>query len=199
MFLTGRALDAQQAVLAGMLDVLSENAQTEALALCSELAANAPLAVQGMKRGFALLGGVVYSHLVYFPAYLSDLPASAVVVNGPYGLNDGIFWAIIHPLLIISLVAALVLNWNSSSRRKLIAVSFVMYVVVLLISLFYFVPELVLFKHSPESTVPATEWLARGRRWQRLSWLRGLTMYLAIVPLLFALTKPAGETRELIP
>ncbi len=146
-----------------------------------------------------LLGGVAYSHLVYFPAYLSDLPASAVVVNGPYGLNDGIFWAIIHPLLIISLVAALVLNLNSSSRRKLIAVSFVMYVVVLLISLFYFVPELVLFKHSPESTVPATEWLARGRRWQRLSWLRGLTMYLAIVPLLFALTKPAGETRELIP
>ena len=146
-----------------------------------------------------LLGGVAYSHLVYFPAYLSDLPASAVVVNGPYGLNDGIFWAIIHPLLIISLVAALVLNWNSSSRRRLIAVSFVIYVVVLLISFFYFVPELTLFKHSPESTVSATEWLARGRRWQRLSWLRGLVAYLAIVPLLFALTKPAAESRELIP
>jgi hypothetical protein len=146
-----------------------------------------------------LLGGVAYSHLVYFPAYLSDLPASAVVVNGPYGLNDTIFWAMIHPLLIVSLVASLVLNWNSSSRRKLIAVSFVIYVVVLLISFFYFVPELVLFKHSPESTVPATEWLARGRRWQRLSWLRGLIMYLTFAPLLFALTKPAGESRELIP
>ena len=145
-----------------------------------------------------LLGGVAYSHLVYFPAYLSDLPASAVVVNGPYGLNDARFWAVIHPLLIISLVAALVLNWNSSSRRKLIAVSFAIYVVVLLISFFYFVPELTLFKHSPESTVPATEWLARGKRWQRLSWLRGLTMYLSIVPLLFALTKPAGR-RELVP
>jgi hypothetical protein len=146
-----------------------------------------------------LLGGVAYSHVVYFPVYLSALPDSAVVVNGPYGLNEGIFWVIIHPLLIISLVAALVLNWNSSSRRKLIAISFAVYVIVLLVSQFYFIPELVLFKHSPESTLPATEWLARGRRWQRLSWLRGLAMYLAFVPLLFALTKPADDSRALIP
>jgi hypothetical protein len=146
-----------------------------------------------------LLGGVVYSHLVYFPVYLSALPDSAVLVNGPYGLNDWIFWAIIHPLLIISLIAALALNWNSGSRRKLIAVSFAVYVIVLLISMFYFVPELALFKNSPQSTVPAAEWLARGRRWQRLSWLRGLTMYLAFVPLLFALTKPAHDPQALIP
>jgi hypothetical protein len=146
-----------------------------------------------------LLGGVAYSHLVYFPAYLSDLPASAVVVNGPYGMNDARFWAMIHPLLIISLVAALVLNWNSSLRRKLITASFVVYVVVLFISFFYFVPELTLFKHSPESTISAAEWLARGRRWQRLSWLRGFVMYLAIVPLLFALTKSRAETREVVP
>ena len=146
-----------------------------------------------------LLGGIAYSHLVYFPVYLSDLPASAVLVNGPYGLNETIFWVIIHPLLIVSLVAALVLNWNSTSRRKLIAVSFVVYVVVLLVSQFYFIPELVLFRHSPESTLTAAEWLARGRRWQRLSCLRGLTMYLAFIPLLFALTKVSGESRELIP
>ncbi len=145
-----------------------------------------------------LLGGVAYSHLVYFPVYLSDLPASAIVVNGPYGLNDGIFWMLIHPLLIISLAGALILNWNSGSRRKLIAISFAIYVVVLLISFYYFVPELTLFKHSPESTISASEWLGRGKRWQRLSWLRGLTMYFAILPLLFALTKPPNA-KELNP
>ena len=145
-----------------------------------------------------LLGGIAYSHLVYFPVYLSALPDSAVVVNGPYRLNEGIFWIIIHPLLIISLAAALVMNWQSSARRKLIAVSLTVYVLVLLVSQFYFIPELALFKHSPESTVPATEWLARARRWQRLSWLRGLTMYLAFVPLLFALTKPADDSITLV-
>lgn len=144
-----------------------------------------------------LLGGVVYSHLVYFPAYLSDLPGSAVIVNGPYGMHDGKFWALIHPLLIISLVAALVFNWNSSSRRRLVALSFVVYVIVLVVSFIYFVPELILFQHSPESTVTAADWLARGRRWQRLSWLRGATMYIAFVPLLFALTKPANDAKLL--
>jgi hypothetical protein len=64
--------------------------------------------------------------------------------------------------------------------------------------MFFFVPELILFKNSPQSTVSATEWLARGRRWQRLSWLRGLAMYVMFVPLLWALTKPAGADRELI-
>lgn len=146
-----------------------------------------------------LLGGVVYSHLVFFPAYLSDLPASAVVVTGPYGMSEGIFWVIIHPLLLVSLAAALVLNWNSRPRRQLIAISFAVYVVVLLISMFYFVPELVLFRNSAQSTVPPAEWLARGRRWQRLSWLRGLAMYVMYVPLLLALTKPAGADRELVP
>lgn len=146
-----------------------------------------------------LLGGIAYAHIVYFPVYLSDLPKSAVLVTGPYGLSEGVFWAIIHPLLIISLVIALILNWNLRTRRKLIAVSFIVYVIVLLVSQFYFIPELALFKHSAESTLTAADWLARGKRWQRLSWLRGLTMYLAFIPLLFALTKPAGEARELIP
>ncbi|HEY3040300.1 MAG TPA: anthrone oxygenase family protein [Pyrinomonadaceae bacterium] len=145
-----------------------------------------------------LLGGIAYSHLVFFPVYLSALPGSAVLVNGPYAMNDGIFWMIIHPLLIISLVATLILNWKSSSRRKLIAISFAVYAIVLLVSLFYFVPELVLFKHSPESTLQATEWLVRGRRWQRLSWLRGAVTYLAFVPLLIALTKPAAESEPLL-
>jgi len=138
-----------------------------------------------------LLGGITYSHLVYFPVYLSALPESAVLVNGPYSLNDAIFWGLIHPLLIVSLVAALVANWKTRSRRNLIALSFVVYVVILLVSAFYFLPELVLFKHSPESTLTAADWLARGRRWQRLSWLRGAITYLAFLPLLFALTRPS--------
>jgi hypothetical protein len=137
-----------------------------------------------------LLGGIAYSHLVYFPAYLSALPASSVVVNGTYGLNEGIFWLMIHPLLILSLIVALALNWKFKPRRKLILVSFAIYIVVLVVSQIYFIPELVAFKHSPDSSLSPAEWLARGQRWQRLSWLRGAVCYAAIVPLLLALTKP---------
>jgi hypothetical protein len=136
-----------------------------------------------------LLGGIAYSHLVFFPVYLSALPGSAVLVNGPYAMSETIFWVIIHPLLIISLVAALALNWRSRWRRRLIGISFIVYVVVLVVTQIYFLPELVLFKHSPESTLSAADWLVRGRRWQQLSWLRGMIMYLAFIPLLLALTR----------
>lgn len=143
-----------------------------------------------------LLGGIAYSHLVYFPAYLSALPDSAVVVNGPYGLSEGTFWVTIHPLLILSLIITLALNWKSKTRRKLILISFAIYIVVLVVSQLYFIPELGAFKNSPKSGLSPAEWLARGQRWQRLSWVRGAVCYAAFVPLLLALTKPVGVSRE---
>jgi hypothetical protein len=139
-----------------------------------------------------LLGGIAYSHLVYFPVYLSDLPGSAALVNGPYALNEGRFWMTIHPLLILSLLVSLILNWSVRPRRKLIAISFIVYIVVLAVSALYFVPELVAFARSPQSGVAPAEWSVRAHRWEVLSWLRGTICYAFFVPLLLALTKPAG-------
>ena len=136
-----------------------------------------------------LLGGIVYSHLVYFPVYLSDLPNSAVVVNGPYGLHDAIFWMTIHPILILSLVVALGLNWKSKMRRRLILISLMLYFLVLIVTQIYFLPELGAFEQSPTLKGSPSEWLARGQRWQRLSWIRGGVMYVGILPLLMAVTK----------
>jgi len=58
LFLTARRVLAEEARLLGLLDVITfdGNAEREALALCGELAAHAPLAVSGMKRTFFLLG-----------------------------------------------------------------------------------------------------------------------------------------------
>ena len=66
MFLTGRAVDAQSALRLGLLDVLAVDAEKEALALCAELAANAPMAVQGMKLGFRLMHGAAEPELVEY-------------------------------------------------------------------------------------------------------------------------------------
>jgi hypothetical protein len=137
-----------------------------------------------------LLGGIVYSHLVFFRVYLSDLPQSAIIVTGPYGLHEGIFWAVIHPVLILSLIVSLVLNWKYHWRRLLILIPIVVYAVMLIVSTLYFVPELYAFADSARSTVTPAEWLARGQRWQRLSWLRGFVMFLCFLPLLLALESP---------
>lgn len=138
-----------------------------------------------------LLGGIVYSHIVYFPPYLSDLPKSAVIVNGPYALEEGTFWMMIHPVLILSLIIALISNWRIIKRRKLILISFVLYAIVLIISALYFIPELMNFKNSPTSGIPASEWLSRSHRWMICSIIRGTFMYIGIIPLFVALTKPA--------
>lgn len=138
-----------------------------------------------------LLGGIAYSHLVFFPVYLSALPDSAVVVTGPYGLHEAKFWMTIHPLLILTLVVTVALNWRSRARRKLILISFAVYVLVIAVSMLYFIPELVAFERSPSSGLTPEHWLARTQRWQRLSWLRGAVMYASTLPLLHALTKTA--------
>ncbi len=58
LFLTARRVEAPDALRRGLLDMLAEDdarAEAEALGLCRELAAHAPLAMAGLKRGFELL------------------------------------------------------------------------------------------------------------------------------------------------
>jgi uncharacterized membrane protein len=136
-----------------------------------------------------LLGGIVYSHVVFLPVYLSDLPYSAVVGTGKYGINEAPFWTTVHPLLILSLITTLVMNWKFKARRRLIGLTFGIYISVLIVTAVYFVPELMAFAKSPESNLPASEWRARGHRWLYLSLIRGAFCFLSFVPLLIALTK----------
>jgi uncharacterized membrane protein len=141
-----------------------------------------------------LLGGIVYAHIVFFPPYLSSLPNSAVLVNGPFALHDEYFWTLIHPLAILSLIVSLVLNWKQKTRRNLIAIPLVIYIAALIVTGLYFVPELRAFHGSPGSGVSAAEWFARGQRWQHLSWTRGTVMFLGMVPLLLALITPTENS-----
>jgi hypothetical protein len=71
----------------------------------------------------------------------------------------------------------------------LILIPAVAYLIALVITAVYFVPELIAFADSLNSNVAKSEWLARGWRWERLSWVRGTILGLAFVPLIYALTK----------
>jgi hypothetical protein len=143
-----------------------------------------------------LVGGIAYSHMVFFPAYLHHLPASTSLVSGPFGLQDENFWMLIHPLSLLSLLLSLIVNWKSGSRRKNILYTLTIYLVILAITAFYFVPELKAFAQSEQSAIPATAWLERGIRWERFSWVRGFFMVTGFLSLLAALTKNPG-TKQL--
>ena len=73
------------------------------------------------------------------------------------------------------------------ARRKLIAIPLIVYVLAIVATAFYFVPELRAFRTSPNSGLSAAEWYARGQRWQHLSWARGTIMGLSYIALLLAL------------
>ncbi len=137
-----------------------------------------------------VIGGAMYANLVYFPAYLADLPASAVVRQGPYGLNEGIFWGPAHLALIASLIAASWMNWAIPTQRRLILVSASIYAALVVWTILYFYPGLAAFASSPTLTsVSPQEWSERAALWRALSWVRVTLMYVGIVPLLLALNQ----------
>jgi hypothetical protein len=144
-----------------------------------------------------LMGGIVYSHMVFQPVFLRDLPESSAVVTGRYGLDESVFWMALHPVLILSLVASLALNWKDRARRKLLLIPAAVYLLALVVTFFYFVPELIAFAGSLESNLPKAEWMARGRRWELLSWIRGTLLGIAYVPLILSLTK-RGEAASMV-
>lgn len=140
-----------------------------------------------------LLGGVVYSHIVYFPVYLSHLPESAVLTNGDYALHEENFWMLLHPLLILSLIVSLATNWRHAFRRKMIAATLTVYAAIIVISMLYFIPQLGEFQASPRSGISTAEWQQRGAHWQHMSWIRGATLFIFSIPLLFGLAKPKHD------
>jgi hypothetical protein len=146
-----------------------------------------------------IAGGIVYSHIVYFPPYLSHLPESNQLITGEFGLKDGNFWMLVHPLAIIFTIITLILNWKLKVRRKFILIALCIYVLAIIATATYFLPELFAFAESNNSTtVTPSEWFQRGQSWQHLSWIRGFFMFLAFIMLLIALTKDKNENSKLI-
>jgi hypothetical protein len=140
-----------------------------------------------------LIGGIMYSHIVFFPPYLSHLPGSTALISGEYGLHDEAFWTLIHPVLILTSIVTVILNWKMPSRRKYILIAIGIYALAIISTFTYFVPELKAFADSAHSTTTPGEWLQRGQKWQYLSWTRGFFMYAGFVMLLIALTKTNVE------
>ena len=139
----------------------------------------------------------MYSHIVYFPPYLSHLPESNSLISGDYALHDENFWLSLHPILIVTTIATLILNWRLVTRRKFILIPLCIYAMALTATAFYFVPGLMAFADSHHSTVPASEWTQRGQTWQHLSWIRGSSLFVGFVMLLIALTKGRAESDEI--
>ncbi len=99
-----------------------------------------------------IIGGFAYSHVVYFPSYLTHLPESNNLITAPYGIHDDAFWKLIHPITILLTLVALLLNRRRYSTRKYILVALSIYVLAIIATFLYFVPNLVDFANSNNNT-----------------------------------------------
>lgn len=138
---------------------------------------------------FSLILGVgIYEHLAVWPVAYSEPPRSLTMFQGAYAIQSANFWMPVHPVTLVLLVIALVLN-RRSERKKYLLAPIIIYAVVLAVTFSFFVPELMSLTHSPyaDSFDPAIK--QRGQFWINLSLVRMVLLLAAGVMLLLGLTK----------
>ncbi len=142
-----------------------------------------------------ITGAVLYTHIAFFPPYLSHLPESNSLITGDYGIKDGSFWMLIHPITLLATIITLVLNWKLKSRRKSILIALGIYVLALIVTAIYFVPALMEFAKATPGSDSADQLYQQGQTWQHLSWIRGGIMYIGFLMLLVALTRNSNKEK----
>ena len=135
-----------------------------------------------------VIGGAVYEHLSSVPVWSSAVPASLAMFQGEYAITPFRFWMPIHPITVLLLLVAMVLNWKTE-RRKYILCTVAGYAAVLLVTFLFFVPELLAITQSTYSSTVDAALTNRAKTWESLSLVRLGGMLLLAVTLLFGLSR----------
>ena len=143
-----------------------------------------------------VIGGAVYEHLNVVPVWSAAPPLSLSMFQGEYGLNPALFWMLIHPVNMLLFTVILILHWKTPRRRNIVIV-FTSYIIILVITAIYFVPELVSITSTPFSAEPDASLAARGKRWELLSILRLCVLVSLSIILLIGLTKESRAKTSL--
>jgi chromate transport protein ChrA len=135
-----------------------------------------------------VIGAAIYEHIAVVPRWSAAPPVSLSMFQGKYGLNPAPFWKGIHPVTVLLLVVSIIIFWKTGRRENLM-ITLVGYVVVLIITFSFFVPELVAITGSGWSGEVDGSLVKRAALWERLSLVRlGVLIVLAVV-LFLGLTK----------
>lgn len=135
-----------------------------------------------------VIGAAVYEHVAVVPQWTAAPPLSLSMFQGKYGLNPTPFWKAIHPVTLLLLSSSLILFWRTGSRPYLLTTG-IGYVLVLIITFAFFVPELIAITGSGYASQSDSSLVQRASLWEALSLVRlAFLILLAIVGLL-GLTK----------
>jgi len=133
-------------------------------------------------------GGAVYEHVNMVPTWSAAPPVSLSMFQGEYGLKGFLFWMIIHPVNLVLFTICLIFHWKSERRKSLLIV-IGSYVLILVITAVYFVPELMSILKTPFAATTDADLTRRASLWETLSIARlGVLVVLSMI-LLMGLTK----------
>lgn len=117
-----------------------------------------------------------YEHTVIVPEWTAAPPESIAMFHGPYALDTGRWWRTVHfPTLLLSIGAFVLLRGHP--RRAQIGGAVVGYLLLLVLTVGWILPELMALTGDPAATIPPVEWGQRAKRWEVLSLLRLGLMY----------------------
>lgn len=136
-----------------------------------------------------IIGGAVYEHVNVVPRWAAGPPASLAMFQGEYGLNPELFWKIIHPVNMLLFALCLIFHWKSARRKNLLAV-LSGYILILIITAVYFVPELISITTAGFSGTVDPALTERASVWEALSIIRLAVLFILALILLTGLTKP---------
>jgi hypothetical protein len=134
-----------------------------------------------------IVGAAIYEHTALWPAAFSEPPKSLSVFQGPYRLNAALFWMFVHPVTLLLFVITLVVSWKTD-RRKHVLVTLVGYIIILLATFSFFVPELLELTGATYSDTVDASLQSRGVRWITLSLVRAGVLIVLAINLLLGLT-----------
>lgn len=143
-----------------------------------------------------VIGAAVYEHVAVVPQWTAAPPLSLSMFQGKYGLNPTPFWKAIHPVTLLLLSVSIILFWKTGSRPYLLTTG-IGYVLVLVITFAFFVPELIAITSSGYTSQSDDSLVKRASLWEALSLLRlAFLIVLAIVGFL-GLTKQSVVVRSM--
>ncbi len=142
-----------------------------------------------------VIGGAVYEHLAVVPQWSAAPPASLSMFQGEYGLNAGLFWMCIHPVTILLLTATLILFWKNNSRKNILITSGG-YVLIVIVTATYFVPELMEITGTAFSETIDASLTNRAKLWELFSIVRLLMLVVLAIVLFLGLTKVNAKTNS---
>ena len=139
-----------------------------------------------------IIGAAVYEHIAVWPVAFSEPPRSLTMFQGNYAIEPALFWKFIHPVTLTLFIITLGLNWKPE-RKKFILIPLITYIILLIVTFIYFVPELMSLIKTPYSEAVDEVVRKRGSLWITLSSIRLSLIVITTCILMLGLTKPATK------